>query len=53
MNNMNKCSGYYNCYPDCSECGRLNDDCDGCDEYINSLPEEQSSPVTPISEPGI
>jgi hypothetical protein len=50
---MNKCGGKYDCYPDCSLCGLYMDSCDGCNEYIDSLPEEESISSTPKTEPGI
>ena len=31
---MNKCNETYDCYPNCEECSRYMDDCDGSEEMI-------------------
>lgn len=40
---MNKCGGHYNCYPNCEECPRYMDDCDGSEEMQEMEEDEKET----------
>jgi len=40
---MDKCNGMYNCYPNCDECPRYQNDCDGCEEQWDKENSEDRS----------
>ena len=44
----NRCGGDAYCYPECHDCPRLADDCDGSPEYMDRIDEEAEAKPSSI-----